>query len=473
MTAVRAAERITGRLEALGALRHAPYRRVWIAFMVSQVGQWMQITARAVLVFEITGSASALGFVYLASYSPQLLFSLLGGALADRFDRRHLVIASSSAQAGFAVLFGVLAATDTATLANLMALSFVVGIFQTVMMPAQLALLPALVPRRELHSAVSLQSTSVSISRILGPLAAGAIIPLWGVDLAFFINAVSFFATISAWVRTRVEQPVDRSAPPLRAALEGLRYIARTPALRVPLAMMAFLSAIGLVYQPLGVAYATDVLAGGSESLGSSYYGSIQAAIGIGSIIGIVSLAGVGKRRPALVALGTGAAFGGSLATLGAVGSIAVALVVTFAIGMFHFSNATLIQTLVQHVAPEVMRGRVMSAFQLAFVGLFPFTSALFGWAADRTSVQTTFGATGLAIVVFCLLLLRWRRDFRTEPAEEPAPDDPEAPEGARGPDAARTAGGAEAPSAPGDGDAARTRSAADPRVGSRDPNRG
>jgi len=416
------------RFPTLRALGFADYRRIWLAFLISQTGQWMQITARAVLVFDITGSASALGLIYLASYSPQLLFALVGGVLADRFDRRHLVIVSATGQAALAVLLGVLAATGTATLTNLMVISFVVGVLQATMGPAQMALLPSLVPKEELHSAVSLQSTAVSVTRILGPLAAGAIIPIWGVDIAFYVNAITFLGPIQAWYRTEITHASDEATrQPVRAAIDGIRYVRRTSTLAVPLVMMAFISAVGLVYQPLGVVYATDVLAGGAKDLGSSYYGIIQAAIGLGSIVGVLSLAGLGRRRPAGVAFGTALAFGCALAALGASGHVVFAVAISFMIGVTHFANATLLQTLVQHASSDAMRGRVMAIFLLAFVGLFPFTSLVFGWLADLTSVRATFGIAGAAIVIFSLALLRWREHFRIDgdSQEEPVAEMP------------------------------------------------
>lgn len=413
-----------GRLEAFQALRHATFRRIWIAFVMSQAGDWMQITARAYLVFAITGSASALGTIYLVSYAPHLLFALAGGALADRISRRAMAIIGNSLLLVLAIAFGVLAATDTATLLNLSVLSFAAGVVQTVQSPAGMALLPTLVPRRDLPSAVSLQGTATSITRVIGPLVAGALIPLIGVDWLFFLNAATFLFPIWAWAVTSVPRP----PPPedvggLAMIVRGLRHVRATRTLLVPIVALAFLSAIGIAYQPLGVAYATNVLAHGEKALGGSYYGYLQAAIGIGSGIGIVSLIGVGRRRPAATVIWTGIGFSVSLLALGFVSSLWIALLVIGALGAMHFANAMLIVTIAQHEAEEHLRGRIMSIVNIAWIGLLPFTSQLFGWLADLASVNAVFVGAGAACLLFSVTLMRWRGHIRMLHPDDADPD--------------------------------------------------
>lgn len=416
--------RLFERFENVRALQHPDYRRFWLGFVVSMSGNWMQIHARAFLVFVITGSSAALGTIYLASYAPQLIFALFGGALADRFDRRHLVIMSNIVQALFAALFGVMAITDTATLWNFAALSFVVGVFQTVMGPATMAAIPALVPKRDLASAISLHSAATSVTRVSGPLMAAAIIGAGGggaigAGWAFFVNAVTFGATLYAWLRTPVQITGQVEKKTFGAVVEGLRLIRRTPTIATPILMLAVLSAIGLVYQPLAVAYAVDVLADGDSALGNTYYSWLQAAIGIGAAVGVLALVGPAKRRPALVTIGTGLLFSVMLAGLGVAELIWVALPVGLLLGGFHFANSALLQTIVQHEAPEAYRGRIMAVFMAAFVGLFPFTSQGLGWLADVTSISFTLVASGAACFAFSLWIWTRRHHFRIELHEE------------------------------------------------------
>ena len=372
---------------------------------MSQLGDWMQIIGRAFLAFQLTGKAESVGVVYFATYAPQLLFSLYGGALADRFDRRRLLIGTQIAEAAGAVALGILASTGHINVAGLAIFSFLMGTAFMLSIPAIQALQPAVVPREGLSSAISLGTATNSIARIFGPLLAAIVISTAGIEWVFWVNAISFLAVIVAWLTTTVprQEPMeeDRNLAAIGAAL---RFVRQTPAVAVPIVATGFLMTVGIVYQPLAVVYATDVLADGAKSVGRDYFSWLQTAIGVGSVVGIL-------------------AFSVALVLLGRVSTFGLALVVILVVGGFHFANIALALTLVQHEVADVMRGRVMAIHMTALVGFIPFTSLAAGVIVDRVGIRTTFTGAGLLCLAFSLLLLRWGRHIRLR--EEP-PDERE-----------------------------------------------
>ena len=409
----------------LRALDVPVYRRVWTAVLVASMGNWMLITGRAYLVYDITGSVSALGTIYLVSYGPQLLLAPYAGAIADRYDRRRTLVVGTVVLMVLGVATGLLAATGTATLTALCVVSLATGAVNTVTQTASLALLPTLVGPEDLSSAISLQAVTSSATRVVGPLIAGGLIPLVGSEWLFYLNALSLLPVVLVWLRTSVPavEPVEGGA--LSAVLEGLRYTRRTPAIAVPLSLLAVLSAIGLVYQPLGIAYTTAVLADGDRALGGTYFGLLQGAIGVGSIAGILLLTSLSERRPAAVLIGTGAGFSLALVALGLARSLPLALLIGLFMGALQFANSNLTLALAQHHAPEAMRGRVMSLSLVAFVGIFPFSSFLLGRLASAVGTQPTFVACGLVCLVASAACLRWRSDIWipvTQASTLPAP---------------------------------------------------
>lgn len=418
---------MSSRGHAFRALRVPAYRRIWTAVLVSSMGNWMQITGRAFLVYDITGSTSALGTIYLVSYGPQLFLSPYAGALADRYDRRRTLLVGTWLLVAASAATGLLAQTGTATLLTLSIVSVFTGAVQTVSQTASMALLPSLVGREDLSSAVSMQAMTSSGTRVIGPLLAGLLIQLAGVEWLFHLNALSLLPVIVAWARTPVPRLEVATASTRAAALEGLRFARGTPAIAVPLALLAVLSAVGLVYQSLGVAYTTSVLAHGERTLGGTYFGLLQGAIGLGSIVAVLAVTSLSERRPALVLIGSGAAFSVALVALGLAGSLEVALVVAVVLGGTSLANSNLTLALAQHHAPEQMRGRIMALSMVAFIGIFPFSSFVLGRVATAVGIQATFVGCGLVCLVASLAALRWRAEIWIPPVAhvEPAPVPP------------------------------------------------
>jgi MFS family permease len=405
--------------ETFAAFAHARYRRVWAAGFISQLGDWMQIVGRSILAYRLTGRAESLGIVYFATYLPQMLFSPWAGVLVDRFDRRHLMVVTQCAQAAGSLVLGVLVATGTASVANVALISFAIGVPFMLAIPTQQALAPAVVPREALTSAINLSTATNSVTRVIGPLLASGVIAVAGLQWVFWVNGVSFAAVILAWLLTPVErQPPLEETRSFAAMREALRFVRDTPSVLVPIVATSFFMVVGLVYQVLAVVYATDVLAGGRSRLGQTYYGWLQAAVGVGAAVAILALAGPGRRRPGPVFAATAMAFAAALVALGTVDSIAIALVLMLVCGGFHFANMALGINLVQHEVPEAMRGRVMAIHMLGLVGMVPFTALGGAALADAIGIDTLFVISGSVCLAFSLLLVRWGRHLRVMEVE-------------------------------------------------------
>lgn len=405
------------------ALRHPKFVATFGAGFVSQLGDWMQIFARSVLAYELTGRAESVGVVYFATYVPQLLFSVWGGVLADRFDRRKLFIWTQVVEAAGAAAIGLLVATGTITITSLAILSFLIGMAFMLAIPTGQALLPAVVPEESLTSAISLSTAANSICRVMGPLvAAGLVAVLGGTSWIFWINAISFAGVIVVWavidIVTRVDGPRQR---PMDALRTGVRYVRATPAVATPIGMSAFLNTVGVVYQPLSIVFATVVLAGGDKALGATRNGWFQAAVGVGAAVGILGLARIGERRPAFAFMGSAIAFSVALSVLGMTSGTWLVLGVTFVTGAFQFANITMSVNLVQHRVPEHLRGRVMSIEMLALIGGVPIAALVGGWLADAFGVRSVVSVAGLACLVFSLVALRWAGNIGGEPLGAPA----------------------------------------------------
>lgn len=394
-----------------GALAYPEFRRVFAATFVSQTGNWLLIAARAFLVYEITGSKRALGTVYFFSLIPLLLFSQVSGVLADRFDRRRLLVTTQVFATLSAASVGLLADSGTATLANLSALSFVYGTFQALAGPVQQSIVPSLVPREHLASAISLQSITNSGSRIFGPALAGALLPVVGSAWLFYLNAISFGVVIWAWSTVRPDQSEKLpGANALRAIADAVRYARRHAEIALPLAAAAVIGGIGLSYVPQVASYSTDYLGHGDADRGAHYYGLIQGALGLGSVIGVLALPRIaGRLGPATLAAGV-LGFGLALAGFGAFTTPAAALGLSMAIGLFQFATSAHALTLIQRAAPEHMRGRLVSLYTMAFVGIFPILGMGVGALAEVIGLDKVIIGIGATCVALGLPLVR-RRD--------------------------------------------------------------
>lgn len=380
--------------QTFSALRHPHFRRFWWGNLISLTGSWVQITAQSWLVYELTGSAFMLGSVTFANTIPTMLLALFGGAVADRSEKRHLLLTT---QGVFMVVSAALAAltlTGRIEVWHVLALSVISDIAGALDMPARQSLIPHLVARDDLMNAIALNSAGFNGSRILGPAVAGLIIQQLGgqsgAGWSFALNTVSYLAVLGALATLRVDsRPANGERQPVLSEVrEGVAFAWQHPALRLLLVLLAVVGIFGLSFHVLLPVFARDVL-----HVSAGGYGMLLTANGIGATLGALVLATARPARPVAFILGSLAGFAVLLAAFA--GSIVFGLSLALMVGvggtMIAYMSAT--NTTIQSIVPDALRGRVMSLYILAFFGVAPLGGLLMG------SLASAFGAQAAVFV--------------------------------------------------------------------------
>lgn len=402
----------------LAPFRERNFRLYYIGQLVSMIGTWLQFVAEGWLVYRLTGSPIWLGIVAGAGAAPGLLLTLAGGQAADRYPRRTILLVTQVLSMLLAFLLAVLAFGRVPTLSgwtaihlqpwHVAAIAAALGAVNAFSGPAFQSFFPTLVPREQMGSAIALNSLLWNGARVLGPLAAGGLIAAFGAAGCFALNSLSYVAVIIALRMMRVEEPVDASgAPP--SALEGLRYVIRTPvALRV-LVLFGVTASFGWLYQTLLPALATQQFHRGAAAVGQ-----LTAAAGIGSILaGIVTAAY--PREPVRRLL----IYGGSVVYALALLVFSVARSFPLGMGALVFAGFGLIlcgvniNARLQAEVPDSLRGRVMAVFSLIWMGFQPLGGLLGGALAERVGSGPAVGMGACVCLVTALTLFAWSESER------------------------------------------------------------
>jgi predicted MFS family arabinose efflux permease len=368
---VQAAKQSPDRLQTFRALRHRDFRLLWIGLVISAVGTWMQIVARSLLVLKIMhGSALALSTVSLVQALSFFVFSLIGGSVADRIDKRRLVFFTQSTSATLAVALGILTISGTIQFWMILLVTFLDGIILSFDQPARGALIPSLVPREDLMNAISLQSMVHNAASMLGPALAGVALGWVGYAGIFFLNAASFLGVLIALYMMRVPRyggGPDRQ--PLIAAIQaGLRTV-RSDAV-LPWVLSGYASLLFLGPSP---ALILPVFAVAVLHLDPEHLGLLFSSSGLGTILGALILASIGDTPRNGYLYFSGVLFWVSALTVFALSGwlwLSMLALVLFGVGQIFAGTTT--TTLLQTRVPEQMRGRVMSLNTLLIMGVRP-----------------------------------------------------------------------------------------------------
>jgi MFS family permease len=388
----------TGLRRLASALTYRDFRVLWIGAFTSSIGTWMQRVAQNWLVLTLAGSSSAfyLGLDSFLGELPILLFMLLGGVIADRHDRRQLLLSSQAVQMVTALMLAMLVFADRVEMWHVLTLSAFTGIGQAFGAPAYQSLIPSLVgDKRHLPNAIALNSIQFNLARVIGPLIAGAALAIFGMAVCFGLNSLSFLAVIAALLMLRVRHvPVATGRRMHEEFSQGLSYVRDHPAL-VSLTFLGFATTFLanplLTFLPL---FTQDVFGGDVAD-----YTQLMAFAGGGAVIGALIVAWFGKfphmGRTLLImqlALGT-------LVLLFAMTRLFwLNALLLFGVGLTLVMTFALLSSLVQLIAPEALRGRVMSLYLVAFRGGMPLGSLVAGWVASRTSAPGVLAVNGLLL---------------------------------------------------------------------------
>ncbi|MDP9468922.1 MAG: MFS transporter [Chloroflexota bacterium] len=406
------------------AVRHRNFRLYWIGQIVSLVGTWMQTVSQPWLVLLLGGSPIQLGVVLALQFAPSLALAPLGGVLADRFDKRRLLLFTESFAALQAVALFVLTATGLIEIWQIMVLALAIGFVNALDMPVRQSFAAELVPRSDLVNAITLNSASFNLARVLGPAIAGITLALYGPAFNFAINAVSYLAVLGALLRMdpAAMQPVTRpdQRPSIRFSLaEGIRYAIRTPTVLWPLVLLGGMGAFGMNFQTLLPLFARFTL-----SLDADGFGALFAAMGLGSLIGSLSLAFLGSRRPLVgMILGGGLSFVSFEALLGLSRTTLAAFPLIVIVGFSAMLMINSINVVVQRSVPDQLRGRVMSLYVTVFAGSVPIGGPFAGIVAQTWGPPAGFlvgaavGTMFIGLVGWQLVVLRKGRTDHPPPA--------------------------------------------------------
>ncbi len=400
---------------ALRVLRRGPFRRYIIGSAISDTGTWMQVMAQAWVMTTLTTSALMLGIVNLCSGLPMLALTMVGGSVADRFDKRKILLITQYLQIGIAVSVGLLIWSGHIAIWQVFIFAAIQGVSNSFEMPTLSALVPELVERDEIQSAISLDRSVFHGSRMVGFSLAGILIKAWGMASAFFVNALSFVALIIAILSLPPRRRGSAEEEEKRASgiKEGFRYIAKD---RPSLAMVMLIATQSVCIFPIITVmmplYGRIVL-----HLGADRVGLLMGASAVGSVVGSLFLIGLPrpKRIPLMMinTLGvTGAIFGLSRAPTF---YMATALMVINSLGLA--TNFGLASTIVQERAPDYLRGRVSAVFMLSFVGLMPIAVLGVTSLSDFIGMPTALAIAAITYGAITLLILARVRRQCCEPA--------------------------------------------------------
>jgi MFS family permease len=385
---------------ARAALAHRDFRVMFTGAFLSNVGRWMQNVVLAAFAYELTGSPTFVGVVMFAQLGPQLLFSTLGGVLADSMDRRRLLLASQIEQTIFSFVLTWLAIGEDPNKVALVVTVFLVGVGQSMYAPAYTAVLPELVGRRDLPGAVSLNSAQMNACRVIGPAIGGVIYPAFGPAAVFLVNAVSYVFVIAALLRVTlpVLEPHRDEAKGLRRLLSGFTIAKADPLVRRILITLTTFSLFCLVFVGQMPVLAADNLDLDPRSFA---YGALYAVFGVGAVAGAVSVGTVlaHRSRPRVVRAAL-LAFAAVLAAFALVRHPAPAYLLAAAVGFFYFCMLTSLSTLLQEHLDTRVRGRVMALWIMSFGGTVPVGNLVAGPIIDLTSITAVLLAGAVVAVV-------------------------------------------------------------------------
>ncbi|MQA03962.1 MAG: MFS transporter [Streptosporangiales bacterium] len=404
------------------SLRVRNYRLYWSGAIVSNVGTWMQRIAQDWLVLHLSGNSGvALGVTTGLQFLPLLLFGLWGGVLADRLDKRKLLVATQIAFAVVGVTLGLLNLTGVVEVWHVYALALTFGIVTAVDNPTRQAFVVEMVGQQEVSNAVALNSASFNTARIVGPAVAGVLISLVGTGPVFLINAASYAAVVVGLRLMRADElrlpdRVSREPGQLR---EGLRYVRERPELLLPIIIVGVVGTFGFNFQ-ITMALMTKEVFG----RGAGAFGLLATAMAVGSLTGAL-LAARRARPRARFFVQAAVLFGVLEIVAGLLPTYETFMAILVPIGVFAISMATTANAYVQMQTRPSMRGRVMSLYMLVFMGGTPIGAPLVGWIAGLLGAQWGLISGGIICVVATVVVtavLARKQGMRIRPRVRPLP---------------------------------------------------
>jgi MFS family permease len=399
------------------ALRHRNFRLFWYGQLVSLVGTWMQSVAQGWLMHRLTDSPMMLGLLAFCQFLPVTLLSVWAGVIADRVDKRRMLLFTQTASLIQAVVFAVLTSTGHIEPWMVLMLALGFGVINAFDLPGRQSILAELVGREDLSNAIALSSAGFNTARILGPAIAGGVLVLIGESGCFWVNAASYLAVIAGLLLMRLERIEARAQAALSSLKEGVRYAIGTRPIRNLLMLLAICAGLGFQYNTLLPVYARSIFHSDSQT-----YGWMMSAFGLGSLTSAIlmtrKLDRWDLRRNLLVGL-TSAGLGQALFAWSRWLPLTYLMGFVSGFGLILYVAST--NVLVQMTTEDRFRGRVMSFYTLVFVGTAPFGALLAGSLAERFGAPVATSVCALILLGGALWIVRRLRLLRAEEAARAA----------------------------------------------------
>ncbi|MEO8449050.1 MAG: MFS transporter [Gemmatimonadota bacterium] len=400
---------------SFGALRYRNFRLFIFGQFVSLCGTWMQSIALSWLVLQLSNSAWKTGLVSALGAAPVLLFTLYGGVIADRVNKRRWLIVLQTLFLIEALALGVLTASHLITVPLIYGLAAFSGLISAFEIPIRQAYFVEMVGKADLMSAIALNSSAFNLSRIFGPMVAAWLMALFGPAACFFVNAASFLAVLVGLflITARGVPAADLRKVGYR---EGIRHVLGLPLPRSLVIVTTVVTMFGASLIAILAVFARDVL---KTQVGG--YGGLMSGFGLGAASGALTLAAAGQRFPReKVALGSAVALGVSITLLGFVRHFPAAVLLLVVTGLAMALNSIMTNTILQTSAPDHIRGQVIGLYSFIVIGLAPFGSLQTAWIAEHFGASTAVSVGGLVCFVVASIIA-WRMFRRPVPAVEAA----------------------------------------------------
>ena len=385
------------------AFQYRDFRLMWIGACTSSIGTWMQIVAQGWLIYRLSHSAFLLALDQFLAGIPIFLFSLIGGVVADRSERRRILLVSQYIQMASAAALTILVATDLVHVWMILCLSFVSGLAQAFGGPAYQALIPTLVDREDMPNAIALNSIQFNLAVTVGPALAGITLARFGEKWCFGLNALSFLAPIVSLLMITARYLPQKSSDSMFGSLkQGIQFVRKQGSMEALIVLAFSMTALSMPMRTYIPVFVKDIFHRGPET-----YGNLLSLMGVGSICGSLGVAGLGnitkKGRFALtmlVCLGAGIA-GFSLSKL-----LPLSYAMLVLVGASMMAVFATVTSLVQLITTNEMRGRVMSVYNCAFRGGMPMGNLVSGWLVPAFTAPVVLGVNGFLLILVALYFL-------------------------------------------------------------------
>jgi predicted MFS family arabinose efflux permease len=389
------------------AFQYRDFRLMWIGACTSSIGTWMQIVAQGWLIYRLSHSAFLLALDQFLAGIPIFLFSLIGGVVADRVERRKILLSSQYVQMATSGVLTILVAMGWVHVWHILCLSFVSGLAQAFGGPAYAALIPTLVEKDDMPNAIALQSIQFNVAVMVGPALAGQALAKLGEKWCFGLNSLSFLAPIISLSIISARFLPQKTTQSMFASLkQGIQFTRKQSSMEALILLAFCMTALGMPMRTYIPVFVKDIFHRGPET-----YGNLLALMGLGSIFGSLTIATAGNfKRKGLVALAALMCLGACISGFALSKSVPLSGAILVLAGASMMAVFATVNSLVQLITTNEMRGRVMSVYNVAFRGGMPMGNLLSGWLVPMFTAPVVLGVNGFLLIMVGLYFLVLQR---------------------------------------------------------------